>query len=97
MGSQPLVSHFTKTKKGISWEMMQLDFHTKSSLESVQLEKKIGEWLLTIMEECSVFSQKTLNISKLKTDYELDFEDFELFWFSKNMKIIKNNGLLIVN
>jgi hypothetical protein len=54
MGSQPLVSHFTKTKKGISWEMMQLDFHTKSSLESVQLEKKIGEWLLTIMEECSL-------------------------------------------
>jgi hypothetical protein len=97
MGSQPLVSHFTKTKKGISWEMMQLDFHTKLSLESVQLEKKIGEWLLKTMEGCSVFSQKTLNISKLKTDYELDFEDFELFWFSKNMKIIKNNGLLIVN
>lgn len=96
-GSKPSVSYFTKTKKGTSWEMMQLDFHTKSSFESVQLEKNTGEWLLKTMEECSVYSQKHMSIAKIKADYESIFEDFEIFWFSKNMNLIKKNGLLVIN
>lgn len=96
-GSKPSVSYFTKTKKGTSWEMMQLDFHTKSSFESVQLEKNTGEWLLKTMEECSVYSQKHMSIAKIKADYESIFDDFEIFWFSKNMNLIKKNGLLVIN
>ena len=96
-GSKPSVSYFTKTKKGTSWEMMQLDFHTKSSFESVQLEKNTGEWLLKTMEECSVYSQKHISIAKIKADYESIFDDFEIFWFSKNMNLIKKNGLLVIN
>ncbi len=96
-GSKPSVSYFTKTKKGTSWEMMQLDFHTKSSFESVQLEKNTGEWVLKTMEECSVYSQNHMSIAKIKADYESIFEDFEIFWFSKNMNLIKKNGLLVIN
>ena len=96
-GSKPSVSYFTKTKKGTSWEMMQLDFHTKSSFESVQLEKNTGEWVLKTIEECSVYSQNHMNIAKIKADYESIFDDFEIFWFSKNMNLIKKNGLLVIN
>ncbi len=96
-GSKPSVSYFTKTKKGTSWEMMQLDFYTKSSFVSVQLEKNTGEWLLKTMEECSVYSQKHISIAKIKADYESIFDDFEIFWFSKNMNLIKKNGLLVIN
>ena len=96
-GSKPSVSYFTKTKKGTSWEMMQLDFHTKSSFESVQLEKNTGEWVLKTIEECSVYSQKHICIAKIKADYESIFDDFEIFWFSKNMNLIKKNGLLVIN
>jgi len=96
-GSKPSVSYFTKTKKGTSWEMMQLDFHTKSSFESVQLEKNTGEWVLKTIEECSVYSQNHMSIAKIKADYESIFDDFEIFWFSKNMNLIKKNGLLVIN
>lgn len=96
-GIKPSVSYFTKTKKGTSWEMMQLDFHTKSSFESVQLEKNTGEWVLKTIEECSVYSQNHMNIAKIKADYESIFEDFEIFWFSKSMNLIKKNGLLVIN
>lgn len=97
IGSEPLVSYHTKTKKGNSWEMMQLDFHTKLSFESILLEKKVGEWLLKIIENCSVYNEKPNIISKIKEDYESNFDDFELFWFSKNMQTIKNNRFIIVN
>lgn len=96
-GIKPSVSYFTKTKKGTSWEMMQLDFHTKSSFESVQLEKNTGEWVLKTIEECSVYSQNHMNIAKIKADYESIFEDFEIFWFSKSMNLIKKNVLLVIN
>ena len=37
---------------------------------------------------------KKMTFGQIKEDFEQRFEDFELFWFSKSIEIIKENGLL---
>ena len=95
-GNLPVVSHFTKTKKGNSWQMIQLDFHSKSGFESLQFDKEIGEWLLYIFEKCKIENSQNMTISKIKEDFESNFEDFELFWFSKSMETIKLSDKIFI-
>jgi hypothetical protein len=95
-GNLPVASHFTKTKKGNSWQMIQLDFHSKSGFESLQFDKEIGEWLLYIFEKCKIENSQNMTISKIKEDFELKFEDFELFWFSKSMETIKLSDKIFI-
>jgi hypothetical protein len=95
-GNLPVASHFTKTKKGNSWQMIQLDFHSKSGFYSLQFDKEIGEWLLYIFEKCKIENSQNMTISKIKQDFELKFENFEIFWFSKNMETIKLSDTILI-
>jgi hypothetical protein len=36
------------------------------------------------------------SIAELKTDFESQFENFELFWVSKPVQTLKDSGLLIL-
>lgn len=91
LGGQPSVEVYTKSKKGNSWEMMALKFHTKTESFTINLDLENGEWLKKILPQISL-SKTTL--SGLKKDYESKFENFELFWYSKQMQVLKENGLL---
>lgn len=93
-GVEPSITYFTKSKKGISWEMIEFQFHTKTSFEKIQFEKNVGEWFLKIIKQLSITEGRCLTISKIKEDYETQFEDFELFWFSKNLTTVKNVGYI---
>jgi hypothetical protein len=95
-GNLPVASHFTKTKKGNSWQMIQLDFHSKSGFYSLQFDKEIGEWLLYIFEKCKIENSQNMTISKIKQDFELKFENFEIFWFSKNMETVKLSDTILI-
>ena len=95
-GNQPLVSFFTKTKKGNVWEMAELTFHEKTNSFSINLEKEKAVWLMDTIGEFSVYAKNTLTFNQLKAKYELDFEDFELFWFSKPMQTLRENGIILV-
>lgn len=93
--AKPLVDFFTKTKKGNSWEMATLTFHEKTNVFSITLEKEKTIWLLDTIDEISLNSNKTLNFNELKSKFELDFEDFELFWYSKPIQNLKENGVIL--
>lgn len=94
-GAKPLVEFFTKSKKGNSWEMATLTFHEKTNVFSINLEKEKAIWLLEKIEEISIHSEKNITFNQLKAKYELDFDDFELFWYSKPMQILKENGVIL--
>jgi hypothetical protein len=94
VGNLPSVETFTKSKKGNSWQMMQFDFHTKTSNFSIVLEKDKGDWLLAVLSKLSFKNMNTSTFLSLKNDFESHFEDFELFWFSKPMQQLKQHGLL---
>lgn len=96
IGGKPLLETFTKSKKGNSWEMMALTFHSKTETITIQTNKNEGEWLASILEKIAITSNKTYTFQEVKVDFESHFDDFELFWFSKPILTLRENGLLVL-
>jgi hypothetical protein len=96
LGSHPQIEIFTKSKKGNTWEMMKLNFHTKVNSFDIILNEAEGKWLVAVLELLSVNSENKTTFSQLKSSFESELEDFELFWFSKPMQTLKASGLLLL-
>jgi hypothetical protein len=96
LGGKPIVDHFTKSKKGNSWEMMSMTFHDKKESFTIQTAKNEGEWLVQILDSISVSKTKNLSFQEIKSDFETQFEDFELFWYSKPIHTLRDFGLLVL-
>ena len=90
-----IAEDYIKTKKGNSWELSQLTFHLKTNILKIELDKEQAHWLIRILNENSIENGKKLSLLQLKTDFENSFEDFELFWFSKPMQQLKENGVIL--
>jgi len=96
LGSEPSVEHTSKSKKGQTWEMMKLTFHLPTDLLSINLDKEKGEWFVKELEKLKPSAKKLLTFAQLKEGYEANFDDFELFWYSKPINQLKENGLLAI-
>ena len=96
LGGKPAVEYFTKSKKGNSWEMLTLTFQDKKESFSIQTNKLEGEWLREILQKISVSNSKIYTFQEVKADFETQLEDFELFWYSKPMKTLREFGLLVL-
>ncbi len=96
IGGKPQTEIFTKSKKGNSWEMMKLTFHNKTQSYDISLNAKEGKWLVKTLEEISVHTNNKTTFSQLKSDFEQQFDDFELFWFSKPVQVLRNTSLLVL-
>ncbi|QBN18325.1 B12-binding domain-containing radical SAM protein [Flavobacterium nackdongense] len=96
LGGKPLIEHFTKSKKGNSWEMMKLTFHDKKESFSIQTGKNEGEWLVRLLNKIAVSKAKIYSFQEIKSDFETHLEDFELFWFSKPVVTLREFGLLVL-
>ena len=94
LGGNPSVSHFTKSKKGRDFEMMALTFHDKRESFTIQVPQEQGEWLKAFLGKNN--NQPT-TYAQAKSSYEtMELEDFELFWFSKPMAVLREHGLLVL-
>ncbi|PZX94905.1 radical SAM protein [Flavobacterium aquariorum] len=96
LGGKPSIETFTKSKKGNSWEMMALTFHDKKESFTIQTNKAEGEWLIEMLQKISVSNAKTYSFQEVKTDFEQQLEDFELFWYSKPVNALREFGLLVL-
>jgi hypothetical protein len=70
-----------------------LTFNDDINIE-VSFDKKEGEWFLETLKKISVFEKDALTFAQIKTDFEKHFENFELFWYSKSINILRDHGLL---
>ena len=95
LNGTPQTETFTKSKKGNSWEMIKLTFHHKTQTFDITLNAEEGKWLVAILDKISVFSDNKTTFTQLKADFETNFEDFELFWYSKPVQTLRQFGLLI--
>ncbi len=97
LGIAPSVSYFTKTKKGQSWDMATLSFHTKKETLEIKLDKAQGDWLAGILPEISPASGKLWTFQEVQGHYEAaGLDGFEAFWYGKGMTQLKEKELLAV-
>ncbi|WP_241285756.1 B12-binding domain-containing radical SAM protein [Chryseobacterium arthrosphaerae] len=84
-----------KNKKKYSGTYTLLTFHLKTNIVKVELEEDKAKWLMEILDENAIQNQKKPTIQQLKNQFEENFEDFELFWFSKPMQQLRENGVIL--
>ncbi|GEP50580.1 radical SAM protein [Flavobacterium noncentrifugens] len=97
LGGKPSMERFTKTKKGRSWNMISLKFHDKKESFTVTANAGEGGWFQEMLPKISVSNSKTTTLGEFKTSFEnAGLEDFELFWHSKTIQVLRDFGLLVL-
>ncbi|OBQ55514.1 Fe-S oxidoreductase [Tamlana sp. s12] len=96
LGSLPLISEFSKTKKGNTYAYLKLSFHLKTDTIDITLNKNHGDWFIDMLSKLTPNNEQLLTLSELKKDFESHFDNFELFWFSKSIMTLRENGLLVL-
>lgn len=84
-----------KTKKKYIYPYTKITVHLKTNVVSIELEQKQAEWLMKMFKDHSAENQKKNTLQQLKLNFEETLEDFELFWFSKPMQQLKENGVIL--
>jgi hypothetical protein len=95
IGPMPITSERVKKKKGMTWQQLELCFHTKADMYEITVDKDKGQWLLSSLEKLKP-ANKLVSYGQLKKDYESQLEDFELFWYSKQVAGLREHGLLVL-
>ena len=96
LGHEPFVNRFTKTKKGFTNYLAELSFHDKTEKLVITLQEAEALWLINQLNQLKPNSKQHMTFSQLKRSFETEFENFELFWFSKPMLELQDFGLLSV-
>lgn len=96
LGHFPLVTEYSKTKKGKTTSFLEMTFHDKSETFQITTEKNKGDWFLDTLALLMPTNEKPISFSLLKKDFETHFDDFELFWFSKPILTLRDYGLLVL-
>lgn len=96
IGRQPAINYFSKTKKGNTWEMATLTFHDKKESFTIQTSKSEGAWLISLLERIQITAEKVYTFQEIKSDFETEMENFELFWYSKPINTLRDYGLLVL-
>ncbi len=89
------VEHFLKRTKIGSIDFTRLTFHLKTNIVKIEFEKTKADWLMKIFAEYSTDNPKKITLQQLKNQFDEQFEDFELFWFSKPIQQLKENGVIL--
>jgi hypothetical protein len=96
LGTAPGGNFFTKSKKGRTWEMIEIVMDLAQEKIKFSLSKDQGIWLLNTLQSMQMHHEAFLTLQMLKEDYEQqEFEeDFEWFWYNKVLKNLKGKGLI---
>lgn len=95
IGQQPLIRSISKIKKGQEIAHLELTFHDASTQEVISLEEQKANWLLDQLEVMTP-QDKPLTYGYLKEGFEKEFEAFEPFWYSNELQVLREFGLLVL-
>jgi hypothetical protein len=96
LGGKPTLSTYSKSKRGETWQLLKMTFHDKKESFEINLDQQKGEWLALTLEKLSIHQEASTTFEQLKNSFEQQFEDFELFWHSKPVNVLKDFGLLVL-
>lgn len=89
LGSDPIIEE-------IDDAYLMLTFHLKDETLEIELEREVAEWLISVFHLLKVNNEAAISFAVLKTDFEERFEDFDSFWESQELELLKNSGLVII-
>lgn len=95
IGEKPHQEDFVKSKKGQTQTLTKLSFHNKNSFYEITLETEKAIWLNELLQEIHV-SKTPKTLKSIKESFEKNWENFELFWFSKTIETLRNFDLLVL-
>lgn len=93
-GHAPTVSSNTILNKGTQVEMWKLTFNTTTEQLNISLEKAQAEWLLALFAKISAYEKQSFTYAVIKKEFEMLFDNFEMFWYSNPIAELRNQGLL---
>lgn len=97
LGYEPLISIFTKSKKGKTFENSELLFFLNQEQIHLQFTKNEGLWLNSMLVKLQLNNEKQINFEEISVDFEINIGDyFLLFWNSRNMQKLRSQGLLVL-
>lgn len=96
LGNEVEVKEIEKVKKKINKAFLQMTFYDNKSSFTIELPKLQGEWLQKTLSRLSISANDPMSYDQLKNDFEIDNEDFILFWFSEQIETLRENGLLVL-
>jgi radical SAM superfamily enzyme YgiQ (UPF0313 family) len=97
LGNPPVISTFTKRKKGKEIEMAELHFVNKTDEFSIKLDREKGEWLADYLVTVSLNNIEKVSYQQMQEAFNEKFAgDFQLLWFSKAFDVLRENGLLVL-
>ncbi len=94
LGNVPTAQLISHRKKGKERQILSLTFHETTATFTVDFEPELGEWMHQLLLRLQLSNQFNCTYQSLKEEYLQHFENFELFWYSKPLELLKNNGLV---
>lgn len=97
LGTNPVLEHFTKSKKGRTFEKTRITVHSKNDLLEVEVDREIGIWFANFTDDLRNNPKGVVSFQLVKKSFEEETAfDFEPFIFSKQGEQLRNFGLLIL-
>ncbi len=96
IGYEPTIQTTKETIEQEVYEFLILEFHTANNTIEITLEKSFGEWLLEELERANIYREEQYTFGELKLSFNDEFEDFESFWQSEQMTLLKGELLLVL-
>jgi len=97
LGGIPAVTYYSRKKKNQTFEMAELTFLNKKKNLVIHLKKEEGKWLSEQIPEILVNNQLPKTFEELEKSFEEQTDgDFVLFWNSRDIKQLRESGLLML-
>ena len=95
-GAEPESKPYIRSKKGKTFEGTELIFHSKRDTVTARFSNEEAEWLKETLANFGVTSQLR-TFAQFRADYEnAGLENFELFWNSRSMELVRSVGMLVL-
>jgi radical SAM superfamily enzyme YgiQ (UPF0313 family) len=93
LGYMPAVAEIGERKKS----KMLFEFYNKISTWELEFDPQIGAWLEEVFQKILLQNETKLLFTEFKESYtSLTGKDFEPFWYSKEIKVLRENGLVVL-
>lgn len=77
-------------------DFVSIAFHSKKASDTIELDTDLGLWLAEWLERMHYLSAETITFKQFKTSFEEVYDDIESLWWSEEMHVVREMGLLVL-